>query len=336
MPINVTRSLAFLSLLAFSSTTRAVSAEPASQQDQTFDAGRQAYEISDYTKAAQILQEAASKNPQNPEIYLWLAKTYSEMQQHDAAIVSAEKAVALDPRNSLYHEWLGRAFGGKAEHAGMFSGLSLAKKTRREFETAVQLDEKNFSAAQALVEYDCSAPGIAGGGEDKARPEIARIAALDVAEGHYAAGNCRRQKKDFTAADVEFTKALEGHPKSPNLIFDIGDYAMKRVQPQRLIAVADEGEKVAPADPRGKFYRAVAFVMTQNSPGDAEPLLREYLKAAPVRSGYPRPWDAHDWLARLYEKQGNTQAAVAEYEAALKLDSRDKSANEALKRLKKS
>jgi len=281
------------------------------------------------------LQEAASKNPQNAEIHLLLAKTYSEINQHDAAIASAERAVALDPQSSVYHEWLGRSYGAKAEHAGIFSGLSLAKKTRKEFEMAVRLDERNFSARQALIEYDCSAPGIAGGGEDKALPQIAKLAELDAAEGHYAAGNCRRQKKDFAAADAEFTKALENHPKSANLIYDIGDYAMKHSQPDRLLAVASEGAKVAPTDPRGNFYRAVAFVLTKKSGGEAESLLREYLNRAPTRSGYPRRWEAHEWLGRLYENQGNRKAAVDEYEAALKMDPKSKSANEALKRLRK-
>jgi len=281
------------------------------------------------------LQEAASKNPQNAEIHLLLAKTYNEINQHDAAIASAERAVALDPQSSVYHEWLGRSYGAKAEHAGIFSGLSLAKKTRKEFEMAVRLDERNFSARQALIEYDCSAPGIAGGGEDKALPQITKLAELDAAEGHYAAGNCRRQKKDFATADAEFTKALENHPKSANLIYDIGDYAMKHSQPDRLLAVASEGEKVAPADPRGNFYRAVAFVLTKKSGGEAESLLREYLNRAPTRSGYPRRWEAHEWLGRLYENQGNRKAAVDEYEAALKLDPKSKSANEALKRLRK-
>jgi len=87
-------------------------------------------------------------------------------------VVSAEKAVSLDPQKSLYHEWLGKTYGEKAGHAGMFSALSLAKKARKEFERAVELDERIFSAYQALIEFDCSAPGIAGGGEDKARPEI--------------------------------------------------------------------------------------------------------------------------------------------------------------------
>ena len=335
MPTNSASRPRLLIALVLASAAFGASSAARLQPDEKFESGRQAYEASDYSKAAQLLQEAASKNPQNAEIHLLLAKTYNEINQHDAAIASAERAVALDPQSSVYHEWLGRAYGAKAEHAGIFSGLSLAKKTRKEFETAVRLDERNFSARQALIEYDCSAPGIAGGGEDKALPQIAKLAELDAAEGHYAAGNCRRQKKDFTAADAEFTKVLENHPKSANLIYDIGDYAMKHSQPDRLLAVASEGEKVAPADPRGNFYRAVAFVLTKKSGGEAESLLREYLNRAPTRSGYPRRWEAHEWLGRLYENQGNRKAAVDEYEAALKLDPKSKSANEALKRLRK-
>src|ERR1700682_6623188 len=135
------------------------------------------------------------------------------MQSNDSAIASAARAVQIDPNNSVYHEWLGKAYGQKAEQAMWFSALSLAKKARKEFGVAVNLDERNFSAQQALIEFDCSAPGIAGGGEDKARTEIAKLAAMDAAEGHYAAGNCRRQKKDFVAADTEFDKGLENHPK---------------------------------------------------------------------------------------------------------------------------
>jgi tetratricopeptide (TPR) repeat protein len=304
--------------------------------DDNLETALHAYEVSDYPKAIQLLQEAASKDPKNPEIFLLLAKSYNELQEHDQAIASAEKAVALSPQNSIYHEWLGRAYGEKAEHAGPFSGMSLAKKTRKEFDTAVHLDEKNYSARQALIEYDCSAPGIVGGGEDKAIPQIARLTELDVAEGHYAAGNCRRQKKDFAAADAEFTKSLDSHPKSANLIYDIGDYAMKHSQPDRLIAVATQGEEVAPNDPRGKFYRAVALILKKDNGPQPETLLHEYLKTAPTRNGYPRPHEAHEWLGRYYENKNKPQAALVEYEAALKLDPKSRTASDALKRLKKS
>jgi tetratricopeptide (TPR) repeat protein len=305
------------------------------RQDENLKAGREAFEASEYAKAAERLQQAAAQNPKSPEIHLWLAKTYYETQQHDAAIASAERAVALDPQSSLYHEWLGKAYGEKAEHAIMFSALSLARKARREFEKAVELDARNFSAHQALIEFDCSAPGIAGGGEEKARPEIARLAALDAAEGHYAAGNCRRQKKDFAAAEAEFDKALESGPKSADLIYDIGDYAVKHSQPQRLVEAANAGESIAPNDLRGKYYRAVALVLKKERLDEAEAWLREYAERAPVRSNFPRRSNAHEWLGRLSTDQGRTDAAIAEFEAVLQLEPKNKAAREALKRLRK-
>jgi len=322
-----------LAVLVISSTAIAAGTI---KQEGSFEAGRHAYEASDYVKAIQALQAAAAKDPQNGDVQLLLAKSYLELQQHDAAIKSAEKAVAIEAQNSIYHEWLGRAYGEKADHAGWFSAISLAKKTRREFEAAVQLDARNFSARQALIEFDCSAPGLVGGGEDKALPQIRQLAEMDAAEGHYAAGNCRRQKKDFAAADEEFAKALESNPKSAELIFDIGDYAVKRGQTERLIAVADAGERVAPGDARAKFYRGVALVLKKENPEEAERLLKQYAERAPTRSGYPRPAAAHAWLGRLFEGQDKMEEAAREFENALKLDSKNKMAQEALKRLKKS
>lgn len=317
-------------LLAF-----ALAATPASSQGSDLAAARRAYERSDYHGAVQILAGQELRTAADGPALLLLTKSYIELGQHDHAIASAQRAVALDPGNSVYHEWLGRAYGEKADRASWFSGLSLAKKTRKELAAAVQLDERNFSAMQALIEFDCSAPGIAGGGEDKALPEIQRIAALDAAEGHYAAGNCRRQKKDFAAADAEFDRALASEPKSADLIYDIGDYAMKRSQPERLLRVAEVGGHASPRDPRGKFYRATALVLQKQHPEEAERLLSEYLQEAPVRTAYPTPAAAHVWLGRLAETRGQTAAAIDEYRMALRFDPKDKFARDALVRLQK-
>jgi len=304
--------------------------------DASLAEARRAYEASDYTRAIQVLQEAAAKEPQNGDIQLLLAKSYLELQELDAAIRSAEKAVAIDPQNSVYHEWLGRAYGEKADKVVWPpTRIALAKKTGKEFETAVVLDGKNFSARQVLIEFDCGAPGMVGGGEDKAQPHIKELMELDTAEGHYASGNCRRQKKDFAAADEEFTKALESKPKSTELIYDIGDYAVKREQAERLIAVADVGERAAPTDPRGRFYRGVGLVLQKEKLEEAERLLQEYARRAPKRNGYPSPAAAHAWLGRLYEAKSDTENAKKEFENALRLDPKNKIAQEELKKLKK-
>src|SRR2546423_10885346 len=81
------------------------------KQDASLEAGRHAYEASDYAKAVQALQAAAAKDPQNADVQLLLAKSYLELQQHDAANNKAELQLAIDAQNSIYHEWLGRADG---------------------------------------------------------------------------------------------------------------------------------------------------------------------------------------------------------------------------------
>src|SRR5881397_3430636 len=80
------------------------------KQETSLEAGRHAYESSEYVKAVQALQAAAAKDPQNADVQLLLAKSYLELQQHDAAI-KRERAVAIDAQNSIYHEWLGERTG---------------------------------------------------------------------------------------------------------------------------------------------------------------------------------------------------------------------------------
>jgi tetratricopeptide (TPR) repeat protein len=297
------------------------------------DAGKQAYDKGDYSKAISILKDAAEKEPANGDIELWLTKSYLEAKQYDDAVKSGEKAVSIDGKSSVYHQWLGEAYGEKADHAGMMSAYGFARKTQKEFDTAVQLDEHNYDAAQDLVEYDCTAPGMVGGGVDKAQPLIQKLMGMDVAEGDYASGNCKAAKKDYAGADPDFAKALDNKPKVADRLFDIGDYFAQRDQGDKLLAVAAQGEALAPKDPRSKYYRAVGWILKGESHPETEKLLRQYLAEAPERSTYPSPSNAHYWLGRMYESQKDTDKAKTEYREALKLNPKFKKAQEALKQL---
>ena len=310
-------------------------AAAARAEETPLEKAKGAFEKGEYTQAIEILKSAAGSEPNNGDIFVLLARSYLELNQYDAAVNSAEKAVAINPKDSNYHRWLGEAYGAKADHASMLSAYSLARKTQKEFDAAVQLDARNFDAQQDLIQYDCTAPGMVGGGEEKAQPLIEKLMKMDAAEGHYATGICRAQKKDYAAADAEFAKALDGKPKTANRIYDIGDYFVQRKNAEKLLAVAAAGEDLAPHDPRGKFYRGVALILQGEKPAEAEKLLKDYLQLAPMNSDYPRPWVAHYWLGRLREGQKNPAGARSEYQAALKLNGKYKLAQEALKQLGK-
>jgi tetratricopeptide (TPR) repeat protein len=302
-------------------------------QTNPLDAARTAYEKGEYNQAIALLKAAAAKEPSNGDIQLLLAKAYLESNQYDNAVSAAEKAVAIDPKNSVYHQILGEAYGGKAGHVGMLSAYSWARKTQKEFEAAVQLNERNFDAQQDLIEYDCTAPSMVGGGEDKGQALIQKLMTLDPAEGHFGEGLCKAQKKDYEGADVEYAKALESKPKTADRIFDIGDYFRRRGQGEKLLQVAAAAEALAPSDPRVKYYRAIGWILTAQKYPEAEQLLKQYLGGEPMRSTYPAPWEAHYWLGRLYVAQKNAAQAKSEYQEALKLNSKYKPAQEGLKQL---
>jgi len=188
--------LLFLTL-SWIAALRALAATP---QAAGQDNAKLAYQKGDYAKAIELLKAAESKDSPNADIQLLLTKSYLELDQYDQAVSSGEKAVAINPKSSESHQWLGEAYGGKAEHASMLSAYPLARKTQKEFEIAVELDDKNFAAAQDLVEYDCSAPGLVGGGEDKARPEIEKLAAK--AEEDFDAGLADDLNTAFSLAAI--------------------------------------------------------------------------------------------------------------------------------------
>jgi tetratricopeptide (TPR) repeat protein len=297
-------------------------------QQNELDAAKKAYSVGDYRKTIEILKSAEGKYPNNGQIQLLLTKAYLESNHFDDAVKSGEKAVAIDPRSSTYHQMLGEAYGEKADHVGMLSAYSWARKAQKEFATAVQLDDHNFDADQDLIEYDCRAPSIAGGGKDKAEVLIQKLMAMDPAEGHYAQGVCNGAE-----AAAEYVRALENKPKTADRIYEMADYFLDHGNGPQLLQAAAAGEALAPGDPRGFYYQAVGLILSNQQLPQAEKLLGQYQAAGPYRSSYATPADIHYWLGRANAARHNNAAARNEYNEALKLDPKFKKAREALKQL---
>jgi tetratricopeptide (TPR) repeat protein len=161
-------------------------------------------------EAIQSVQQQIATSPADAEAHNLLCRAYFQLEEWDHAISSCERAITLDPRNSLYHLWLGRAFGEKADKAGFLSAAGLAKKVRTEFERAVELDPKSWEARTDLAEFYVEAPGIVGGGKDKAQAQADALASLKPAMQHYIQGRiAEKNNKDNVAAEREYRAAIE-------------------------------------------------------------------------------------------------------------------------------
>src|SRR3954467_7502749 len=118
--------------------------------------------------ALHILEPATAADRSDAEAQQFLCRVALQLERWDNAVAACERAVALDGRNSNHHLWYGRALGEKADRVSFVRAYGLAKRVKAEFETATALDPRNPEALSALGEYYTEAPGIVGGGKDKA------------------------------------------------------------------------------------------------------------------------------------------------------------------------
>jgi tetratricopeptide (TPR) repeat protein len=254
------------------------------------------------------------------------------MGDWDRGISACEKAIALDPNNSRYHMWLGRIYGEKADGSSFFSAASLAGKVRTEFETAVRLDSNNVDARSDLGEFYLEAPGIVGGGRDKAEAQAQALAALDPAKADYLKGRIAEKKKDFARAEKEYRAAIEASHGSALTWFNLALFFRHR---ERWNDMEDAIQRAVSAQlDRPEIIMESGEVLLRsgrNFPAAVE-YLRRYLALNSKAEEAPA-FKAHYLLGTALEKQGDKQGAAQEYRAALSLARNFSRAQEALHRL---
>lgn len=291
-----------------------------------------------YRQAVEALNAAIQREPGEPSLHYWLGRCFYELRDYNRAISSLERAAALEPDRSDYHDWLGKAYGRKAEEGSRFtpfSSISLAHKTRREFEAAVRLNANDLEAQRDLIRYLLNAPGIVGGSEGAALQRVHALAALDPIEGALAQAELLASRKKFDEANQEYRRALDLKPERIGVYFEIAEYYRDRGDAARMSEAIETGAPLAPSDHRLDYYRGIALVLANKGPAEAEKDLRRYLDTVPDNANVPSHSTTHEWLGKLYEREGQLDRAAQEYQAALILDPRNKQDAEALKALQR-
>jgi tetratricopeptide (TPR) repeat protein len=291
-----------------------------------------------YRQAVEALNAAIQRDPQESSLRYWLGRCFYELRDYNRAISSLERADALEPDRSEYHDWLGKAYGRKAQESNRFapfSSLSLAHKARREFEAAVRVDPQNLEAQRDLIRYLMNAPGIVGGSGEAAERQIQALSGMDAVEGELAQAELFVTHKKLDQADQEYQKILQMMPNRIGIYFEIAEYYRDRGNAARMSEAIEAGAPMAASDHRLDYYRGIALILENRDPAQAEADLRHYLDTVPDNANVPSHSTAHEWLGRLYEREGQLDKAAQEYQATLTLDPHNKQASESLRALQK-
>jgi tetratricopeptide (TPR) repeat protein len=272
-----------------------------------------------------------SAAPTDAESSNLLCRAYFTLEEWDRAEASCRKAVSLDPNNGRFHLWLGRVYGEKADRANFMSAASLAGKVRGEFERAVQLNPKDVEARLDLTEFYISAPGIVGGGDDKAREQAQSIATVNPAREHWIYARIAEKKKDTATAEREYRQYIDLSKGDAEAWLNLALFLRRQKRLDEMEqAITKLSQSPTPkldvlVEASGMLYRA----------GHGYPLatemLRRYLATGPVEAG--PAFKAHYLLGMLLEKQSDKVGAAREYRTSLSLARNFSLAQQALNRV---
>jgi tetratricopeptide (TPR) repeat protein len=282
--------------------------------------------------AIDSLRGQINNSPNDPEAHNLLCRAYYTLGEWDRGISNCERAVSLDPNNSRYHLWLGRVYGEKADKANFMTAAGLAKKVHAEFETAVQLNPNNVDARTDLAEFYLEAPGIVGGGRDKAEAQAQTLAGIDPAKAHWVSARIAEKQKDFAAAEKEYRAAIEASRGSASAWLHLAQFYKHRGRMNEMVDAVHHVTS-APLDQADALVDAAHLLLDTNRDlPEANQLLRRYVSSASTVEQAPA-FKAHYLLGTVLEKQGDKQAAAIEYRAALTLAKSFSAAQEALDRV---
>lgn len=283
--------------------------------------------------AIQSLEAQIGRSPDDAEAHNLLCRAYFMLEDWDRGIPECARAAALDPKNSRYQLWLGRIYGEKASRVGFLSAAGMAKKVRTAFERAVELDPKDWEARTDLAEFYLEAPGIAGGGKEKARAQADALMALNPGMSHWIAARIAMKSKDVSGAEMEYRAAIPASHSGARAWLDLASFLRHSNRLDEMVQALRSLE-TSPIDHGAALMDGANMLLhTSRDLPLAVRLLKRYFDNGPSEDA--PAFKVHDLLGQLLEKQGDRKGAAEQFRAALALAHEYTRAQENLQRVER-
>jgi tetratricopeptide (TPR) repeat protein len=284
---------------------------------QSIESAIELYEHGKFPRAAEILSGLIQQNPTDKALRVWQGKTFMKLRRWDDAIAQFQKAVEFAPKDGMAHLWLGRAYGRKAEHA--LIGLGPARRTRAEFETALQLSPESVEVRFDLLAFYLEAPGLIGGGRDKAEAQAQAVANLSPRLGHVARAEIFEKDKDLARAQEALARAAAEFARDAGASVDLAKFLMRTGKTADAEAYAQNAVSLAAGNREARMIlAAIQLELRRNIPGACNVL--QELASGPLTDEDPLFEEVYYWLGRAYLAMGRKADARKAWETSLAYD----------------
>ncbi|MGA8030526.1 MAG: hypothetical protein WB992_25565 [Bryobacteraceae bacterium] len=237
------------------------------------------YQHTNYRASLRLLDQLLDPSSTNPAVGFLMARNSFMLGDFKKAADYLEKATASQPNNSEYMDWLGRAYGKRAETSNPFSAPVFASKARRAFERSVELDSKNTDALSDLFDYYLEAPGFLGGGYDKALAVAEKMSAVDPPESYFAKAKLDQKRNEYQTAEQHLRQAVAAAPRGTGHIVALAELLATEGRTRESDALFLQAERIEPAAPQVWFAHANTLIKQKRNPDEAKLLLERYLQA---------------------------------------------------------
>jgi len=243
-----------------------------------------------------------------------------------------DAAIALDSRRIDAYIWRARTYLQELETVNFLRKGSLAGRARAMLDKVVSIDPSNFDAREARTEYLMNAPGIAGGGIDKARTEANTAKRASPYRGTLLVGRVEEKAGNIGAAEAEYRALIASYPDSGGGYEALSALYQSQSRWDDAFRIIDDRLGRNPNDYGMLYQLGRAASLSGKRLDTGEEALRRYLGRDQANKAFDGT--VHFRLGAIRERRGDPAGARGEYQQAVSLDPRNLAAKRALERLR--
>lgn len=244
--------------------------------------------------------KAAPGDPQATLALGFAVLSQGSPAQQEEAVPLAEACVKAHPDAGECHYMLGNLLGAQAMRGGMLKAMGLAGRIRESFAKAVELEPEVFNHRVGLMQFYLNAPGIAGGGVDKARELARSTEAKQPEQARALRGMIAIYEDKFDDAEKLLWAVQPGSDNALRsaVYASLGQIAVQRLGNKQPTQAQALFERLVQSDP-SRAFAVYGLGRVKSESGAPQEAVRLYTQARTLRGHATLPIDYREALAWL-------------------------------------
>ena len=173
-----------------------------------------------YAKAKPLFEVAVKDAATKNDALYYLGRIAIQEGDADKAKDYLEQSVGLEPNTSDEYYWLAVVYGELAQKANILKRASYASSVHKYYQLAVDADPKNIAARRGLFLFYVIAPGIMGGGIDKAEKTLSDIRKLSPVDADIEQLDWYRRKEESEKQLAQAKLLITTYPNSAEALYE--------------------------------------------------------------------------------------------------------------------